>query len=174
MARRHRKSKSNTVQVTPDATLNYITGILTGANNYIDGLLSGANLYNAWVTQESSLEGKAIGGYKQDALRDYMDNLKKANPRLYSVMRTDPKAFIDELEKTGTLEGFLRATNYERLAKTDDYMIGAGLKYRDMVPSLIKSKTPDTGLAFLQQYAPYGANTMARLGNILKSAVKVE
>jgi hypothetical protein len=37
MARR-RKSKKNVVQVNPDATINYVSGILTGANNYITGL----------------------------------------------------------------------------------------------------------------------------------------
>lgn len=174
MARRHRKSKSNVVQVNPDATLDYVTGILTGANNYIDGLLNGATLYNAWVTQESSLEGKTIGEYKPDALREYMDTLKKTNPRLYSIMKTDPKLFIEELQKAGTLDAFLKATNYGRLVKTDKYMIEAGQKYRDMVPSLIKSKSPEAGLAFLQQYAPYGGATIARLGNIFKSAVKVE
>lgn len=173
MARR-RKSKADVVQVNPDSTLNYVSGILTGANAYIDGLLNGANLYNAWVTQESALEGKAIGEFKPDSLRDYMDKLKATNPRLYNVMRTDPTAFVAEMQKAGTLDAFLHATNYDRVAKTDLYMIDAGHKYREMTPSLIKSKTPDTGLAFLQQYAPYGASTMARLGNILKSNVKVE
>ncbi|ABP73426.1 hypothetical protein [Acidianus bottle-shaped virus] len=174
MARRHKKSKSDVVQINPDATINYVMGILTGANAYIDGLLSGANMYNAWVMQEMSLEGKPIGTYKPDSLRDYIDNLKNTNPRLYSLMKTDPKVFIDELQKTGQLDAFLGATNYARLAKTDKYMIEAGRKYRDTVPSLVKSKSPDTGLAFLQQYAPYGGMTMARLGNILKTGVKVE
>lgn len=174
MARRHRKSKSDVVQVNPDSTLNYVMGILTGANAYVDGLLNGATLYNAWVQQESSLEGKPIGAYKPDALREYMDTLKNTNPRLYSVMRTDPKVFVEELQKSGQLDAFLSTTNYGRLAKTDKYMIEAGRKYRETVPSLIKSKSSEAGLAFLQQYAPFGASTMTRLGNILKSSVKVE
>lgn len=171
---RKRKSKADVVQVNPDATLNYVSGILTGANSYIDGLLSSASQYNAWVTQESTLEGKGIGEYKRDALRNYMDNLKNTDPRMYNLMKTDPFAFVEEMKRKGTLDAFINATNYGRVAKTDLYMIDAGHKYREMTPSLIKSRTPDTGLAFLQQYAPYGANTMARLGNILKSSVKVE
>lgn len=174
MARRHKKSKSNVVQVNPDATINYISGILTGSANYIDGLLSSANLYNAWVMQEMSLEGKEIGEYDPDALSNFESALKATNPRLYSVMKTDPKAFIEELQKTGQLDAFLQQTNYGRLAKTDKYMMEAGKKYRELTPSLVKSKSVETGLTFLEQYAPYGANTMARLGNILKSRVKIE
>ncbi len=83
---------------------------------------------------------------------------------------SNPSEFLKRIN----LADFNKITNYGRLANTDAYMIEAGKQYRDMYPSLLKSKNPQSGLAFLQNYAPTGAVSMARLNDILKSAIKVE
>ncbi|ALG96856.1 hypothetical protein [Acidianus bottle-shaped virus 3 strain ABV3] len=169
MARHHKKSKADLVQVTPDATLHYVEGILTGAQDYISGILEGASLYNSWVEVEQGLEGKRIGEYKPDALRNFLENLKKVNPTLYNQAMANPTEFVK-----ANLPEIVKNTNYQRLANTDAIMIEAGRQYRDMYPSLLKSKNVQSGMAFLQNYAPMGAVSMAKLNDILKSAVKVE
>jgi len=176
MARR-RKSKKNVVQVTPDATINYISGILTGANAYVSGLLEGANEYNSWVQTEMSLEGTEIGEYKKDSLREYLEGFKKVDPNAYQRFITDPYAYLNGLKASGQYDGFLThmlgVTNYGRLEKTDLAMIKAGKNYREQIPTLIKSRNIDTGLSFLQNYAPNTAKATDRINGILKSSINV-
>ena len=181
---RHRKSKKNVVQVNPNSTINYVAGILTGANAYIDGLLRGTTSYNAWVEIESSLEGTPIGEYRQDSLRDFMENLKRNNPSAYAELMYNPyeagKKLIAELQalKSGkapvnpVYADLINKTNYQRLWKTDLAMIGAGQRYRDMEPELVKSKNKEAGLSFLTTAEP--TTTMYDVQNILKSKVTVK
>jgi len=177
MARRHKKSKRNVVQVNPDATLNYVTGILTGANNYITGLLEGANQYNAWVQTEMSLEGEEIGEYKPDALRDFLEGFKRLNPADYNKFMSDPYSFLEELKKTNPtnyasfINQILNKTNYGRLANVDKAMIKAGKQYRDQLPTLLKSRNMETGLTILQTYAPNSAKVVDKINGILTSAI---
>jgi len=178
MARR-RRSKKNVVQVTPDATLNYVSGILTGANAYISGLLEGSNEYNSWVQQESALEGKEIGEYKPDSLRKFLEATKSVDPAGYQRLIADPYGYIKDLEvkdpnkAKAFLNSLIDTTNYKRLENTDKYMIQAGKNYRDQIPSLIKSRSMDTGLTFLQNYAPSSAKAMDKINGILKSSINV-
>jgi len=176
MARR-RKSKKNVVQVTPDATLNYISGILTGANSYISGLLEGANEYNSWVQQEMALEGTEIGAYKKDSLREYLEGFKKLNPGDYQRFISDPYAYMESLKASGQYDNFLThlmtTTNYGRLKKTDEAMIKAGQNYREQIPSLIKSRNVDTGLTFLQNYAPNAVKSVDKINGIMRSSIKI-
>jgi hypothetical protein len=177
MARHHKKSKRNVVQVTPDATINYITGILTGASDYITGILEGANLYNSWVQQEMALEGTEIGEYKPDALRKYLEEMKKTNPSAYTRFMADPYGYLMSTFKTPQeravfIADLVNKTNYNRLANTDEAMIKAGKNYREQVPSLIKSKNLETGLTMLQNYAPSSVNVMDKINGILTSALK--
>jgi hypothetical protein len=177
MARRHKKSKKNVVQVNPDATLHYVSGILTGANNYISGLLEGANQYNAWVQVEASLEGTEIGEYKPDALRKYLEDFKRLDPTGYAKFMADPYAFLETLKKTNPTQyasfvnSIVEKTNYERLAKTDEAMIKAGKQYRDQIPTLLKSRNMETGLTILQTYAPNTAKVVDKINGILTSAI---
>jgi hypothetical protein len=174
---RHRKSKKNVVQVTPDATYNYISGILTGANNYIIGLLEGSNLYNSWVTQEMTLEGTEIGEYKPDSLRKYLEMTKNVNPTAYSKFITDPYAYymsLNENEKKNFINEILTNTNYGRLAKVDKAMIKAGNEYRNQIASLIKGKNIQSGLTALQNYAPSSTQVIDKINGLLTSSIKVE
>jgi len=174
---RHKKSKRNVVQVNPDATLNYVSGILTGANNYISGLLEGANSYNAWVQTEMSLEGQEIGEYKPDSLKKYLDEFKRARPTDYARFMADPTAFLNSLtpgERENFISHLLGVTNYGRLAKTDELMIKAGKQYRDQIPSLLKSKNMETGLTLLQTYAPNSTKVIDKINGILTSVVKYQ
>jgi len=174
MARHHRKSKRNVVQVNPDATLNYVTGILTGASNYITGILEGATEYNAWVQQESALEGTEIGEYKPDSLRETLEITKNANPSAYYRFVTDPYGYYMSLkpEERENLIRTLEATNYSRLINTDKAMIKAGKNYREQVPSLIKSKNLETGMTMLENYAPNSLKIMDKINGIMTSALK--
>jgi len=172
MARR-RKSKKNVVQVTPDATINYVSGILTGANAYISGLLEGTNQYNAWVQQETALEGYEIGEYKKDALRNYLEAQKKENFNLYQKLVSDPYAFFADPANAPIIDSMIKTTNYGRLEKTDRAMIDAGKRYREQIPSLIKSKSMDTGLSFLQNYAPSSVKDVDKINGILSSSIKM-
>lgn len=167
MARRRKKSKTDVVQVNPDATLNYVTGVLTGGSRYINGLLEGANMYNAWVLQESSLEGKELLPYKEGALRRVLQEIKESNPAQYYLAITNPQAFIKSLGPN--LEDFLRNTNYYRLVQTDKYMIEAGKTYRQLYPSLLKSRSVQTGLTFLQTAINHPVESSAALGKFFKS-----
>jgi len=177
MARRHKKSNRNVVQVNPDATLNYVTGILTGANNYISGLLEGANQYNAWVQTEMTLEGTEIGEYRPDALRNYLDSLKKTKPQVYTKLMSDPYSFIMNAVKTNNAQDLaviaemVEKTNYKRLKNTDLAMIEASKQYRDQIPTLIKSRNMETGLTILQTYAPNSVKVMDRINGILTSGI---
>jgi len=177
MARRHKKSKKNVVQVNPDATLHYVMGILTGANNYISGLLEGANQYNAWVQTEMGLEGTDIGEYKPDALRKYLEGFKKLDPTGYTKFMSDPYGFLENLKNTNPtqyasfINDILAKTNYGRLAKTDEAMIKAGKQYREQIPSLIKSRNMETGLTILQTYAPNAVKVMDKINGIMSSAI---
>jgi hypothetical protein len=171
---RHKKSKKNVVQVTPDATLNYVTGILTGANNYITGLLEGANQYNAWVQVELSLEGEQIGEYKPDSLRKYLEDFKKEDPNAYARFMADPYAFLmslPESQRNNFIQHMLGVTNYGRLVKTDQAMIKAGKQYREQIPSLLKSRNMETGLTILQTYAPQGTKVMDKINGIMTSVI---
>lgn len=167
MARRHKKSKTDVVQVNPDAVFNYVTGILTSGSKYINGILEGASLYNGWVTQEMSLEGKPIGEYKPGALRTFLDTIKKENPRIYYMMISNPKQFFETFKNT--LPTFLQATNYGRLAQVDKYMIEAGKNYRELYPSLLKSKSREAGLTYLQTNLIGPEQISIGLGNLFKS-----
>jgi len=177
MARRHKKSKRNVVQVNPDATINYVSGILTGASNYISGLLEGANQYNAWVQTEMALEGTEIGNYKPDALRKYLEGFKATNPADYNKLMSDPYGYLEYLKKTApdkynnVILGFVNGTNYKRLVETDKAMIKAGEQYREQIPSLIKSRNMETGLTILQTYAPNTAKVVDKINGILTSAI---
>ena len=176
---RHKKSKKDVVQVTPNATINYVTGILTGASNYIDGLLRGATSYNAWVDVESSLEGTVIGEYKPDALKKFMEDLKYRNPAMYNEIMYNPYKFGKDLELmlSGKIPynpafgDIITKTNYGRLQKTDVAMISAGKRYREMEPELVKSKNKQAGLSFLTTAEP--TTTVYDVQNILKSKVSV-
>jgi len=178
MARHHKKSKKNVVQVNPDATLNYVTGILTGASDYITGLLEGSNLYNAWVTTEMSLEGKPIGEYRGDALRNFLEEFKNKDYDEYVRFMSDPYGFLKEVKAKNPanydrfINDILTKTNYGRLYNTDKYMIEAGKNYRDQIPSLIKSKNIETGMTMLENYAPYSAKVIDKINGIMTSAIK--
>jgi len=171
---RHRKSKRNVIQVNPDATLNYVSGILTGANNYISGLLEGANQYNAWVQVEMGLEGTEIGEYKPDALRKYLEGFKKVNPTGYARFMADPLGYLNSLkpeERDAFITQLLKDTNYGRLVDTDKAMITAGKQYREQIPTLIKSRNIDTGLTILQTYAPSSAKIIDKINGIMTSSI---
>ena len=178
MARRHRKSKKDVVQVSPDAVINYVSGILTGATDYITGILEGANLYNSWVQQESALEGTPIGEYKPDALRDWLEKFKNTDYDEYVRFMADPYGFLESVKKTNPanykafIDNIRNNTNYGRLYNTDLAMIKAGKAYREQVPSLIKSKNIDTGLTMLQNYAPYSTRVIDKINGIMTSALK--
>ena len=178
MARRHRKSKKDVVQVNPDATIHYVTGILTGANNYITGLLEGANQYNAWVQTEMALEGTEIGDYKPDALRKYLEGFKATNPGEYARFMADPYGYLENLKRTdpakyqNLITSLVNGTNYKRLANVDEAMIKAGKQYRDQIPSLLKSRNMETGLTILQTYAPNSAKVIDKINGIMTSAIK--
>jgi len=178
MARRHRKSKKDVVQVNQDATLNYITGILTGASDYISGILEGANLYNSWVQQEMSLEGTQIGEYRPDSLRKFLENLKDTDYEEYVRFMADPYGFLEAVKSKNPanyknfIENMKNSTNYGRLANTDVAMIKAGKAYREQTPSLIKSKNIETGLTMLENYAPYSTRVMDKINGIMTSALK--
>jgi len=169
---RHRKSKKNVVQINPDATLNYVSGILTGANNYISGLLEGANQYNAWVQTEMSLEGTDIGGYKPNALREFLEDLTESE---YTKLMTDPYGYIMTLKQTNQqkFNELINSTNYRRLIAVDRAMIKAGKQYRDQIPTLIKSRNVETGLTLLETYAPSSAKVVDKINGILTSSIKV-
>jgi hypothetical protein len=177
MAKRSRKSKKNIVQVNPDATINYVTGILTGANNYISGLLEGANQYNAWVQVEMSLEGTEIGEYRPDALRNFLEGFKKFSPNEYNKFMADPYGYLMTLKKTNPdqyasfINQLTKNTNYGRLVNTDEIMIKAGQQYRDQIPTLIKSRNMETGLTILQTYAPNTAKVIDKINGILTSSI---
>jgi hypothetical protein len=178
MGRHHKKSKKNVIQVNPDATLNYITGILTGASNYITGILEGANLYNSWVQTEMALEGKPIGEYKEDALRKFLQEFKNKDYDGYVRFMSDPYGFIKELKEKYPanydrfINDILTGTNYGRLYNTDKYMIEAGKNYREQIPSLLKSKNIETGLTMLENYAPFSAKVIDKINGIMTSAIK--
>jgi hypothetical protein len=178
VARRHRKSKKNVVQVNPDATLNYVTGILTGASDYITGILEGANLYNSWVQQEMSLEGTPIGDYKEDSLRKWLDEFKAKDYDGYVRLMADPLGYlqavksVNEANYKNLINEIVSKTNYGRLVNTDKAMINAGKVYREQVPSLIKSKNVETGLTMLQNYAPYSTKVIDKINGIMTSALK--
>jgi len=177
---KHRKSKKNIVQVSPDSTFNYISGILTGANNYITGLLEGANMYNAWVTEEMTLEGTEIGEYKPDSLNQFLKELKATNNDEYIRFVTDPYSFLESIKKTNPanysifINKIKSTTNYGRLYNTDVAMIKAGKAYREQTPSLIKSKNIQSGLSLLQNYAPSSTQVIDKINGILTSGIKVE
>jgi len=177
MAKR-RKSKKNVIQVNPDATLNYVSGILTGANNYISGLLEGANQYNAWVQAEMSLEGTDIGEYKPDALRKFLEGAKSVDPSGYARLMADPYGYLEYLKKEKPNEyrtfinNIINQTNYGRLVETNKAMIKAGKQYRDQIPSLLKSKNMDTGLTILQTYAPNKSKIIDKINGIMTSAIE--
>jgi len=174
---RHKKSKKNVIQVNPDATINYVSGILTGANNYISGLLEGANQYNAWVQTEMGLEGEQIGDYKPDSLRKYLEDFKKENPNDYARFMADPYAFLSAMnpaQREGFINHLLGVTNYGRLAKTDELMIKAGKQYREQLPSLLKSRNMETGLTLLESYAPNSAKVVDKINGIMTSAIKYQ
>lgn len=162
---RHRRSKRDVIQVNPDAPIRYITGILTGANNYVDGLLKGASLYNAWVNVESSLEGKPLSPYKEYALEEV---LSKFTPAVRNKIVTNPWQFMKEDPETAKY--LIENTNYKRVIEVDRYMREAGKEYREMYPSLLKSKNREYGMALLQNASPIKAK--AQLGNILESQVE--
>jgi hypothetical protein len=177
MARR-RRSKKNVIQVNPDATINYVSGILTGANNYITGLLEGANEYNSWVQMEMSLEGTDIGEYKPDALRKFIEGAKGLDPQGYARLMADPYAYLQYLKKEkpqqyqNFINNLISNTNYGRLVETDKAMIEAGKRYREQIPTLIKSKNMDTGLTILQTYAPKGSKVIDKINGIMSSALE--
>jgi hypothetical protein len=177
MARR-RKSKKNIIQVNPDATINYVSGILTGANNYITGLLEGANQYNAWVQTEMALEGADIGTYKPDSLRKFLDGFKQRDPSGYARFMAEPNSYLQYLAKTNPgqyenlISSILNGTNYGRLKKTDEAMINAGSRYRDQIPTLLKSRNMDTGLTILQTYAPKGSKVIDKINGIMSSVLE--
>ena len=177
MARRHKRSKKNVIQVNPDATINYVSGILTGANNYISGLLEGANQYNAWVQVEMGLEGTEIGEYKPDALRNFLEGFKRLDPSGYAKFMADPFSFLESMKKTNPtqytsfINQLVQQTNYGRLAKTDEAMIKAGKQYRDQVSTLLKSRNMETGLTILQTYAPNTAKVIDKINGIMTSAI---
>jgi len=178
MAKRHKKSKKDVVQVNPDATLNYITGILTGASNYVSGILEGANLYNSWVQQEMSLEGTPIGEYRPDSLRKWLDEFKNTDYDEYIRFMADPYGFLESVKKTNPanykafINNVVSKTNYGRLVNTDLAMIKAGKAYREQIPSLLKSKNLDTGLTMLQNYAPSSTRVIDKINGIMTSALK--
>jgi len=170
---KHKKSRRNVVQVNPDATINYLSGILTGANNYVSGLLEGATLYNAWVQQEMALEGETIGEYRPDSLRKYLEKFKSEDPSGYARFMADPTAFIKHTEKGKEIMlKIVDETNYGRLYNTDKAMIKAGKAYRDQLPTLLKSKNMDTGLTLLQTYAPNSAKITDKIASIMSSTVQ--
>lgn len=162
---RHRRSKRDVVQVNPDASVRYITGILTGANNYIDGLLKGASLYNAWVNVETTLEGKPLSPYKEYGLEDALRNFK---PELRTKILSNPYQFIKEDPETAKY--LVEKSNYKRVLEVAKYMREAGKEYRDMYPSLLKAKNREYGMALLQNATP--VKSKAQLGNILESEVE--
>jgi len=175
---RHRKSKKNVVQVNPDATINYVSGILTGANSYISGLLEGANSYNSWVQTEIGLEGTEIGTYRTDALRNFMENFKKLDPSGYAKFISDPYGYMQYLKKNepgkyeNLISSILNGTNYGRLVRTDEAMIKAGKQYREQIPTLIKNRNMDTGLTLLQSYAPNSTKVLDKINGIMTSAIQ--
>jgi hypothetical protein len=175
---RKRRSKKNVIQINPDSTINYLSGILTGANNYITGLLEGANQYNSWVQMEMSLEGYDIGEYKQDSLRKFIEGAKSVDPQGYSRLMADPYGYLQYLkkEKPQQYETFInnlvKQTNYGRLVETDKAMIEAGKKYREQIPSLIKSRNMETGLTILQTYAPKSSKVIDKINGLMTSAIE--
>jgi hypothetical protein len=180
MARHHRKSKKNVVQVNPDAVFNYVSGILTGASNYISGLLEGTSLYNAWVQTELGLEGKEIGAYKEDALRKWLEEFKRTHGDEYNQLMADPYGYFMKVKSVNPanydhlINDILTKTNYGRLYNTDKYMIEAGKNYREQTPTLIKSKNMETGLTMLQNYSPNAVKVMDKINGILTSGIKIE
>jgi len=175
---RHRKSKKNVIQVNPDATINYVSGILTGANNYISGLLEGANQYNSWVQIEMALEGKEIGEYAPDSLRKFMEGYKKLKPSEYARFMADPLGYLKYLQKERPndykdfINQLLTQTNYGRLVETDKAMIEAGKRYREQISTLIKSKNMETGLTILQTYAPSNSKVIDKINGIMASSIE--
>ena len=167
MARHHKRSKATIVQVNPNAYLNYVMGILTGARDYITGLLEGASLYNAWVQQEMSLEGKPLQPYAEDKETNVYDYLTSPNgrPILNKLLSGEP---LSQAE----LEELYKMSNYERVLQVDKYMKEAGKAYREMYPQLLKSKNAQAGLAFLQNYQP--EEVTYNLPDIVKSKIKLE
>ncbi|MEM0257254.1 MAG: hypothetical protein QXV58_15125 [Saccharolobus sp.] len=164
-----RRSKALRVSVTPSAVQNYVIGIALSADKYVEGLLRGASLYNAWVDQESTLQGKEIGDYHEDALRDYLNahhiNVLDVENTIRSCVNnnfTSPECreVSDLVEKT----------NYKRLRNTDRYMIEAGDKYRAVKGDYYQSASPSYGLAILSSYP--ATQVSEQLGNILKSKVR--
>lgn len=162
---RHRRSKRDVVQVNPDASTKYVTGILTGANSYIDGLLKGASLYNAWVNVESALEGKPLSQYKEYSLEDA---LRELSPGDRNKIMANPYQFMRENPQTAKV--IMDTTNYKRVYEVAKYMRDAGKEYREMYPSLIKSRNREYGMALLQNANP--VKSKAQLGNILESQVE--
>lgn len=159
MVARHRRSKRNVVQVNPDATVRYVTGILYSAPKYINGLLSGAGLYNAWVQAESQLEGVKIGNYQPDSLEAF---LKELPPSEKAKLYTDPTGFMKA--HPDLAQALLEQTNYKRVYATDVAMRQASYNYREMYPTLLKTKNPQYGEVILSRY-PQG-KSKAQIGNI--------
>ncbi|MEM4972021.1 MAG: hypothetical protein QXE01_12315 [Sulfolobales archaeon] len=167
MARR--KSKALRVSVNPSSVQNYVIGIALGADKYIEGLLRGATLYNAWVDQESALQGKEIGEYREDALRDYLTthhiNVLDVENTIRSCVNnnfTSPEC--------REINDLVEKTNYKRLRNTDRYMIEAGDKYRAVKGDYYQTASPAYGLAILSSYPT--TQVSEQLGNILKSKVR--
>lgn len=168
MARR--RSKALRVSVNPSATQNYVIGVALGAEKYIEGLLRGATMYNAWVDQELGLQGSYIGEYKENALRDYLDE--------HHINVIDVENTIRNCANSGftspeckEVSDLVDKTNYKRLKNTDRLMIEAGEKYRNVKADYYQTATPSYGLAILSSYP--ATQVSEQLGNLLKSKVRV-
>lgn len=161
---RHRKSRANKVMVNPDATQNYVVGVLTGGGSYVSGVLEGASLYQGWVQSESTLEGRELGEYKKDSFRKMLANptLRRDLERAFSEYMKNPS----DVTLGGILDD-LAGTNYPRLAKTDEYMIEAGRNYKGNYETLYKSKNMQTGVSLLESYSSIPSRMQERVAGII-------
>lgn len=172
---RHRRSKKTKVQVNPNATINYVTGIVTGANNYVMGLLTGANMYQHWAEVEyNRLNGLELAPYKKDAVKKFLQKHPDAVQRIQKIA----EAVLSGKELSPADAQFLtelkKETNYSRLLVVDQQMIFAGNDYRKTYAEYYQSRNPNTGLMLLETYANFmPKDVQYRLGNIISSKVAV-
>lgn len=163
MARSHRRSKALVVQVNPNATMNYVVGILTGARDYVDGLLRGSGKYNAWVETEMSLEGSKLPRYVPDRLEAFLSNPENRN--LVQKLLSG-KPLTDQ-----EVDYIIKNTNYGRTASVDVYMQEASRRYRSMLGNLLKTENKSIGIAYLNNFN--SVENQYEIPDVVKSKVKV-
>ncbi len=163
---RHKPSKVNRVSVNPNSTIRYVTGILTSADKYIMGLLNGTGLYQTWAEVEGQLEGKPIPTYQQDQMRKFLsnpENMALARKAIYNPAGLTPS---EATQLTSAL------TNYQRVAKVDEYMIDKGEEYKnEYYAEAYRSKNPQFGINLLESQGMMAGSIKDRVGNVISKLI---